>query len=231
VNLPASDQDTLAKDELPQLFESSFEAIQTILTCSMHQKRIIDDILTLSKLDSRLLLITPIQVQPVSVVQEALKMFEVQAQNADVSLSYEKDESLVRNNVDWVMMDPSRVLQVLINLLTNAIKFTKLEAKRDVKVSIKASTRRPPREEGYIEARNSFRDDVQGSDSDNVYLHFVVRDTGRGLSTNEQARLFHRFAQASPRTHVKVSQYSLHWSTVALMNELLVWWVGSRSFR
>ena len=37
-----------------------------------------------------------------------------------------------------------------------------------------------------------------------VYLYFAVKDTGRGLSSEEQTRLFHRFSQASPRTHVQV---------------------------
>ena len=35
-----------------------------------------------------------------------------------------------------------------------------------------------------------------------VYLYFAVKDTGRGLSDDEKTRLFHRFSQASPRTHV-----------------------------
>jgi len=36
-----------------------------------------------------------------------------------------------------------------------------------------------------------------------VYLYFAVKDTGRGLSDDEKTRLFHRFSQASPRTHVQ----------------------------
>ena len=35
-----------------------------------------------------------------------------------------------------------------------------------------------------------------------IYLYFAVKDTGRGLSEDEKTRLFHRFSQASPRTHV-----------------------------
>lgn len=35
-----------------------------------------------------------------------------------------------------------------------------------------------------------------------VYLYFAVRDTGRGLAEDEKVRLFNRFSQASPRTHV-----------------------------
>lgn len=38
---------------------------------------------------------------------------------------------------------------------------------------------------------------------EHLYLYFAVRDTGRGLNTDEKTRLFHRFSQASPRTHVR----------------------------
>lgn len=37
-----------------------------------------------------------------------------------------------------------------------------------------------------------------------IYLYFAVKDTGRGLDEEEKTRLFHRFSQASPRTHVEL---------------------------
>lgn len=40
------------------------------------------------------------------------------------------------------------------------------------------------------------------ADSDQIYVHFTVQDTGRGLSDCEKNLLFARFSQASPRTHV-----------------------------
>jgi K+-sensing histidine kinase KdpD len=36
-----------------------------------------------------------------------------------------------------------------------------------------------------------------------VHLYFAIKDTGKGLSEDEKTRLFHRFSQASPRTHVR----------------------------
>lgn len=39
---------------------------------------------------------------------------------------------------------------------------------------------------------------------EHVYLYFAVQDTGRGLDEDEKTRLFHRFSQASPRTHVSI---------------------------
>jgi PAS domain S-box-containing protein len=91
------------------------ESLQTIVTCSLHQKRVIDDVLTLSKLDSSLLLITPIRVQPALVVLGVMKMFEVECNQMQIKFEFEEHESL--QGFEWVMLDPSRVAQVLINLL------------------------------------------------------------------------------------------------------------------
>ncbi len=46
-----------------ELLESNLDAAQTIVLCAQHQKRIIDDVLTLSKLNSALLQVTPVSVQ------------------------------------------------------------------------------------------------------------------------------------------------------------------------
>ena len=95
--------------------ESSIDALQTIVSCSLHQKRIIDDVLTLSKLDSNLILITPVRVQPSVVLAGALKMFELECQQMHIKLDLVEDDTY--HGFDWVMLDPSRLLQILINLL------------------------------------------------------------------------------------------------------------------
>jgi signal transduction histidine kinase len=108
---PTKHTDTDIREEI----YATIEALQIILSCSLHQKRVIDDVLTLSKLDSKLILITPIKVQPKVVVTDALKMFDIECRQMDIQLSFEEDGSLV--DFDWAMLDPSRLLQVLINLM------------------------------------------------------------------------------------------------------------------
>ena len=73
-----------------------------------------DDILTLSKLDSQLLLVTPVDAQPLTVAQRALKMHEGELQTVDIQLKFVVEDSYKNLGVDWVKFDPSRVLQVLV---------------------------------------------------------------------------------------------------------------------
>ncbi|KAI4132261.1 MAG: hypothetical protein LQ338_000813 [Usnochroma carphineum] len=203
--------DRPATQSLDDLLDSNIDAAQTIALCAQHQKRIVDDILTLSKLDSALLLVTPCDVMPVSVVQKSLKMFDGEVQTARIKLDFRIDESFRRLNVQWVKLDPSRLLQVLINLTTNAIKFTTTQAKRIITVTLGASLQRPSQspdfnQVSYFPSRAKRKDLTEGADwgtGEKCYLYFAVQDTGRGLSEDETKLLFHRFSQASPRTHVQ----------------------------
>lgn len=200
----------LRKDgDTSDAISSCLEAAQTISLCSQHQKRIVDDILTLSKLDSQLLLVTPVDAQPLTVVQRALKMHEGELQAADIQMKFVVDHSFRDLALDWVRFDPSRVLQVLINLTTNAIKFTDGK-QRTITVTIGASKERPSDNPNapvkYFPTRRKNKDkmsDKEWGDGEKIFIFFSVRDTGRGLSPEEKKLLFIRFSQASPRTHVQ----------------------------
>lgn len=193
-----------------ELMDESVDAAQTIALCAQHQKRIVDDILTLSKLDSALLLVEPTDVMPITVAQRALRMFDGEVHKADIHLEFKVDESLERLKVEWVKLDPSRLLQVLINLTTNAIKFTTTQEKRIITVTIGASLEQPWKHElthvSYFPSRAKRKDlttSPEWGTGEKVYIHFAVQDTGRGLTQDETKLLFLRFSQASPRTHVQ----------------------------
>lgn len=51
------------------------EEAEVIMSCAKHQKTIIDDVLTLSKLDSNMLSVSPEPVHPISILDQAIKMF------------------------------------------------------------------------------------------------------------------------------------------------------------
>lgn len=191
---------------------SCLESAQTIALCAEHQRCIVDDILTISKLDSNLLLITPVASQPEQILSRALKMFESELQAKDISSSFQVHPSYKDLKVDWVLLDPSRVLQVLINLLTNAIKFTAPSKTRRIRVSVGASKEPPVLDDipGFRFAPStkgkpsvSPAEDWGQSVDEFVYVRFKVQDTGCGLTAEERQILFQRFKQASPRTHAQ----------------------------
>ena len=200
---PDLDEDFVAR------IKANIDAAETIQLCAQHQKSIVDDILTISKLDSNLLLITPVPVQPVKVMEQCLKMFKSETQICNIKMEFHIHSSFAQMKVDRVMLDSSRLLQVLINLLTNAIKFTKSEQRRLINVTLSAHL--VPPTEGlsgfqYFPTKKERSDFITGADwgsGEILYLRWEVRDTGCGLTESERKNLFIRFSQASPRTHVQ----------------------------
>ena len=221
----ASPRTPLLSDELLQ---SNLEAAQIITVChhslhywkpladlhdqqlcAQHQERIINDVLTLSKLDSAMLLFSPTLTQPLVVVEGALKMFEGELVSHGIELELMFETSYQRSGIDWVMIDPSRVTQILVNLMTNAIKFTKGRGKRQIKVSLGGSIGEPPNSErahldwfpsrGIISKKDLTLDPEWG-DEELLFVYFAVEDTGQGLSSEERRRLFQRFAVFHPYT-------------------------------
>ena len=184
---------TIPKDFL----DNTIDAAQTIALCVGHQKRIIDDVLTVSKLDADLLLITPTDIEPLQFLQHTLKMFEGEFQANKISMRMHVEKSFYELGVGWVRLDPSRLLQILINLITNAIKFTATEAKRTIKITLRATLTRPPSYDvDYLPTKGNLDDFELGPEwgqGEKLFLYFAVRDSGVGLSSTEKELLFKRF--------------------------------------
>ena len=151
----------------------------------------------------------PQPTHPVTLVRSALKIFEAELKKLTIKLGFVQHRSMQDLSIDWLLLDPSRVLQVFLNLTTNAIKFTKAEASRHITVTISASLRAPPDTVGdvdYIPRADMQHEDQSGggrAEEETVYLTLKVEDTGKGMNEEERKNLFHRFTQASPRTYVQ----------------------------
>ncbi|TSE32868.1 ATP-binding protein [Tepidimonas charontis] len=143
------------------------DRLQTARASAEHLLNLLNDILDLSALDAGQLRIQPAAVDLPQLVRDVQRWFEPQALAKGLRLTLQIDDGGVR----CVLADATRVRQILINLIGNAIKFT---------------------EHGGIEVRL----DAEPLDGERVRWRLRVSDTGIGIDAATQARLFQRFQQA-----------------------------------
>ena len=129
--------------------------------------RVINDILDLSKVETGHVNFEYMRVKPLQIVHEVVSLMSVLAKERDIALSFEDDGSTPKE----VVSDPTRMRQVLMNLVGNALKFTKVGS---IKISIS----------GY-----------DGLDFPKCCA-FEVSDTGAGISEHSVSNLFKMFTQA-----------------------------------
>lgn len=196
---------------LTEAFQTILENAKSILFCANHQKRIVDDILTASKLDSSLLTVTPVVMNPQKLVVQIMQAFANKLSAEKFHHHLEIQQSFTDLHVTAVHGDPSRITQVLVNLITNAIKFTKKATQRNLCIRLNALRQCPSI--GQADDRVQwFPSNIQATknsslqsldeDDDTLYIMFEVEDSGTGMSDDEMQVLFNRFTQASPKTHI-----------------------------
>lgn len=195
---------------LSETLNDNLSSANIIMQCANHQKRIIDDVLTLSKLDSMLLSITPTATRPAKLVNSISSIFQAELKSNNIRYNVTADPSLSELSIDHVYLDPSRVTQIFINLLTNSIKFVKNS--KDPAISVRyGASKSDPRsmfaEDTFWASKSKDYADVTASpdwgQEEEVYLTFSVQDSGIGLKGKEIHKIFERFRQANMKTHVK----------------------------
>ncbi len=156
------------------------EYMQTIRQSAEALIQLTSDILDFARIESGKFKLEPERCDPRACVEEALDLLAARAADKHLALLHWVEPDVPAA----VLADPGRLRQVLINLVNNAVKFT---------------------DEGEIETTLSARRlDPKGSAAPEWELKFVVRDTGPGISAEQQERLFKPFTQvesASTRKH------------------------------
>lgn len=145
--------------------------VSTIQHCGDTLLALINDILDFSKVESGKMKLEAQTFHLPMCVEEALSLVSVGAREKKLLLGKNIDKSVN----EWFVGDATRIRQVLVNLLANAIKFTP---------------------EGEVHLSVTQRRLAQGR----LELQFSVRDTGIGISPEQESRLFQVFTQADVST-------------------------------
>ncbi|TID20341.1 phosphorelay sensor kinase [Venturia nashicola] len=179
-----------------------------IETCVNHQKYIIDSILTIGRLQSNMLSLTPSKARPRTLCQAAMDMFRAQFKSDKISTSVIAHSSTASHNVQEVYVDVSRTTQIFINLINNALKFVKERPLREIKIRYGACTSSPREafaKDVHWPARSEGDEDIAKDEDwgtgERMYLTFSVNDSGIGIGGDEISNIFGRFRQANVKTH------------------------------
>ncbi len=144
----------------------ALEILQLTQQSGEHLLTVINDVLDYSQFQTGKLGIHPESFELRQTVNQAMDLFSNRVKSMRLEFQSHVDEELPQ----WVLADRHRLMQVLVNLLGNALKFTQL---------------------GYVRLQVS---------QDKGMLKFEVEDTGIGISEDQLSKVFERFSQATAQT-------------------------------
>jgi signal transduction histidine kinase/DNA-binding response OmpR family regulator len=153
---------------------------------------LINDVLDYSRIEAQKLDIESLDFDVASGVESVVSLMRGLAENKGLQLITRIDAELPKR----LMGDPGRLRQILLNLVSNAIKFT---LRGHVEVAVK----------------------VLSDDGRQVRLRFVVRDTGIGLDEDAKSRVFKAFTQADNSTTRKFGGSGLGLSIAMQLVQLM----------
>ena len=147
------------------------EYLATVHDSSESLLALINDILDFSKIEARKLELEESPFDLRDTLSDTLKSLALRAQQKGLELA----SHVQREVPDALTGDAGRLKQILLNLVGNAIKFT---------------------EQGEVVIVT----ELESRDAGGIVLHFAVRDTGIGIPSDQQAKVFEVFAQADSST-------------------------------
>ncbi|HEV7231214.1 MAG TPA: ATP-binding protein [Bacteroidia bacterium] len=155
-----------------ELTSEQSEYIAAVRTSGQNLLSIINDILDFSKIEAGMVRIEEIRFDLPGLLHSVCTMFDAQAKERHLAFRLQLNPELPES----VSGDPTRLTQILINLIGNALKFT---------------------EQGSIDISAS----VVKEDERTVLIRFLVKDTGIGIPEDKISEIFERFTQAKSDTN------------------------------
>jgi signal transduction histidine kinase/DNA-binding response OmpR family regulator len=154
----------------PEVTQAQRKKINNINRSGEHLLSMINDVLDLSKIEAGCIELQPETFDLPALLQDIGHIFEVRAENAHLHFNLVIDPRLI----PFIKTDPGKLRQILINLLANAVKFTR-------KGGFSLRVRTLP----------------MAKDSEMVTLQLEVEDSGPGINEVQLKRIFEPFVQAN----------------------------------
>lgn len=152
----------------PTLPEEHQESIEIINRSGEHLLTLINNILDLSKIEAGKITLNKENIDLYKLLDEIEDIFKYKAEKKGIHLIFEKLDNLPQ----FIKTDAPKLRQIIINLVSNAIKFT---------------------EEGGVSLQGTIN--KLNNSENKVELLFIIRDTGKGIKHQELATLFQPFTQ------------------------------------
>lgn len=149
------------------LNEEQSEYLRTLKMSSDTLLNIVNDILDLSKIEAGKMRLKLAPVQLVKTFERIYELYSQQAHLSDNTFFYHLDKRLPK----WVLIDETKLIQILSNLTSNAIKFSQTKGTINLSIQVKK------------QKRNLFTFKVS------------IKDSGIGISEEDQKKLFQNFNQ------------------------------------
>jgi signal transduction histidine kinase/response regulator of citrate/malate metabolism len=174
------------------LDSSQEQSVKAIKRAGQNLMIIINDILDFSKIEADKMVFEELDFSLSKTIKAVVELLSTIAEEKKVKLLFEIDPEIN----DFLIGDPTRLSQILINLVGNALKFT---------------------EKGYVELIVS----QENESSSDTFIQFKVIDTGIGIPVNKMDSIFESFNQASNETTRKFGGTGLGLTITRKLIELL----------
>jgi signal transduction histidine kinase/DNA-binding response OmpR family regulator len=173
------------------LDQTQREYVQNIHSAGENLLALVNDILDLSKIEAGMMHLEETRFSLRSMISSVGAMFveKIKEKQIDFRIHIDKETP------DILSGDAVRLTQILVNLISNAVKFT---------------------EEGKIEVKVELLETV----NDNVRIKIIVTDTGIGIAPEKQTSIFERFQQAETETTRRFGGTGLGLSIVKQLVEI-----------